>query len=52
MKQFWKREDGAIILIVALGMTVFLGCLALVVDMGSLYVEKSRLQKIDRKSVV
>ncbi|WP_428911921.1 pilus assembly protein TadG-related protein [Niallia sp. Krafla_26] len=46
MKAFSKNEDGAVIVLVALSMTVFIGFLALVIDMGSLYLEKNRLQKI------
>jgi hypothetical protein len=46
MKTFIKKEDGAAIVIVAFSMTIFVGFLALVLDMGSLYLEKSRLQKI------
>lgn len=46
MKAFHKNEDGTVIVLVALFMTVFIGFLALVVDVGSMYLEKSRLQKI------
>ncbi|MDG5788471.1 pilus assembly protein TadG-related protein [Evansella sp. AB-P1] len=45
MKKFKKDEKGAVLVLVALFMTVVLGMLALVVDAGSLYLEKSRLQK-------
>ncbi|WP_157842663.1 MULTISPECIES: TadE/TadG family type IV pilus assembly protein [Bacillus] len=46
MKKIWKQEDGAVIVLVALFMTILLGCVGLVVDMGSIYLEKNRLQKM------
>ncbi|MDQ0255748.1 hypothetical protein J2S74_003130 [Evansella vedderi] len=45
MKKLIKNERGAVIVLVAFYMTVVIGLLALVVDAGSLYLEKSRLQK-------
>ena len=39
-----SREDGAVFIVAALMMTVLLGFSALVIDMGSLYLEKSSLQ--------
>ncbi len=45
MRPFLRDEKGTVILLVALGMTVFLGLLALVIDGGQLYFEKSKLQK-------
>jgi Flp pilus assembly protein TadG len=39
-----RREDGAVLVVVALTMAVLLGFSALVIDMGALYLEKSRLQ--------
>ncbi|MBU9711583.1 TadE/TadG family type IV pilus assembly protein [Evansella tamaricis] len=45
-KSFLKNEDGSVIVIVAFCMSIFIACTALVVDFGSLYLEKSRLQKI------
>jgi Flp pilus assembly protein TadG len=46
MKKFFLNEDGAVIVLVALGMTVFIALTALVIDFGSLYLEKNRLQKV------
>ncbi len=46
MKQFLIKEDGAVVILVAFAMAVFIGMTALVLDFGSLYLEKSRLQKI------
>lgn len=40
-----KNESGAVAIIVAVGMVMFLGFTALVIDGGRLYIEKSRLQK-------
>ncbi|MGE6487442.1 pilus assembly protein TadG-related protein [Paenisporosarcina sp. NPDC076898] len=40
-----KDESGMALLIVALSMFMLIGFIALVVDIGGLYVEKSRLQK-------
>lgn len=40
-----KNEQGAVIVLVAIYMTIVMGLLALVIDAGSLYLEKSRLQK-------
>jgi Flp pilus assembly protein TadG len=45
MKRIFN-EDGAAAVLVVFGMTVFIGIIALVLDMGSLYLEKNRLQKI------
>ncbi|WP_071394553.1 pilus assembly protein TadG-related protein [Bacillus tuaregi] len=45
MKAFLRNEAGQVMVFVAILMTVFIGFLALVVDFGSLYLEKSRLQK-------
>ncbi|WP_180994376.1 pilus assembly protein TadG-related protein [Bacillus sp. Marseille-P3661] len=46
MKPFLKQQEGAVIVLVALMMSIFVGFLALVMDMGSIYLEKNRLQKI------
>ncbi|OIJ11055.1 hypothetical protein BKP37_16730 [Anaerobacillus alkalilacustris] len=46
MKTFLKEESGSVIILVVLCMTVFIGSIAFVIDMGSLYLEKNRLQKI------
>jgi hypothetical protein len=46
MKKFLKNEEGAVMILVAIGMTVFIALLALVLDMGSAYLEKNRMQKI------
>lgn len=40
-----KEQDGAVIVLVALLMVVLLSISALVVDVGALYLEKSRVQK-------
>ncbi|MCL7746730.1 pilus assembly protein TadG-related protein [Halalkalibacter alkaliphilus] len=52
MKRFLKQEEGAVIVLVALCMTMFIGFMALVIDMGSLYLEKSRLQKMADAAVL
>jgi hypothetical protein len=46
MKSFIRRQEGQIIILVALLISIFMGATALVVDIGSLYLEKNRLQKI------
>lgn len=46
MKNFLKKEDGMVLVVVVFMMTAFLAVLALVLDAGSMYLEKSRLQKI------
>lgn len=46
MKAFIENEKGTIIVLVAVIMSVLIGFMALVVDAGSLYLEKNRLQKI------
>lgn len=38
-----KQESGSILVIVVVGMTVFLGLLGLVVDVGNIYIQKARL---------
>lgn len=38
-----KEESGAILVIAAVGITVFLGFLGLVVDVGNIYIQKARL---------
>ncbi|MFC4767937.1 TadE/TadG family type IV pilus assembly protein [Effusibacillus consociatus] len=45
LDQLKKNEKGAVILLVAAGMTVFFGLTALVIDGGNLYLERARLQK-------
>ena len=52
MMKILKQETGAVIVLVALMMTVFLGSLALVIDVGSLYLEKNRLQKMADAAVL
>ena len=44
MKSFFKKENGAAAVFVALGMTMLLGCAALAVDLGASYHAKVRLQ--------
>ncbi|MBU9721317.1 MULTISPECIES: pilus assembly protein TadG-related protein [Bacillaceae] len=46
MKNLLKKEDGAVIILVAFSMSIFIAMLALVIDFGSLYLEKNRMQKI------
>lgn len=46
MKTFLKKEDGVVLVVVVFLMTAFLAVLALVLDAGSIYLEKNRLQKI------
>lgn len=46
MMKLFKKEDGATIVLVAIMMSVFLGLLALVVDVGNLYLEKAKIQKV------
>ncbi|MGO4886403.1 pilus assembly protein TadG-related protein [Anaerobacillus sp. MEB173] len=46
LNNFLKKEDGAVIVLVAFSMSIFIGFMALVLDAGSLYLEKNRLQKI------
>lgn len=46
MKSFIRRQEGQIIILVALLISISMGATALVVDIGSLYLEKNRLQKI------
>lgn len=47
MKEFIKNENGGqVTIVVALAMTIFIAMLAFVVDFGSFYLEKNRLQKI------
>lgn len=46
MNRLIKEETGAVIIIVALVMVVFLGISALVIDGGMLYMEKQKLQDI------
>ncbi|MEH7381310.1 pilus assembly protein TadG-related protein [Bacillus sp. JJ1533] len=44
--KFFKKEDGATIVLIAIMMSVFLGLLALVADVGNLYLEKAKIQKV------
>jgi len=41
-----KDEDGAVIVIVALALVILLGCMALVVDAGVMYVNRSNMQNV------
>jgi Flp pilus assembly protein TadG/cytoskeletal protein CcmA (bactofilin family) len=41
-----KDDDGAVMVIVALALVVLLGCMALVVDAGVMYVTKSNMQNV------
>jgi hypothetical protein len=46
MNRFFQKEDGQVIVLVAIMMTVLLGMTALVIDGGGLYLEKLRIQKV------
>ncbi|MCU9613531.1 Tad domain-containing protein [Caldibacillus lycopersici] len=46
MKSILQREDGAITLLTVFAMVVMLALMALVIDIGSLYLEKSKMQNI------
>ncbi len=46
LKRLFKEEDGAVVVIVALALVVLLGCMALVVDAGVMYVNKAHLQNV------
>lgn len=46
MRKFFKKEDGAVLMLFALLMPVVLGCAAMVVDFGIQYGSKVRLQNI------
>ncbi|QHS22503.1 pilus assembly protein [Virgibacillus sp. MSP4-1] len=46
MRNFRKREDGAVMVLVALAMSAFLAMVALVLDGGHFYLEKNRLQNM------
>ncbi|WP_458413551.1 pilus assembly protein TadG-related protein [Schinkia sp. CFF1] len=52
MKAFFKNEDGEVLVLVVLFLTIFVAFLALVIDAGSIYLEKSRLQKIADAAVL
>lgn len=41
-----KDEDGAVMVIVALALVILLGCMALVVDAGVMYVNRSNMQNV------
>lgn len=45
LKKFYKKEEGSILVLVALLMTVLIGMSALVLDLGLAYTYKSNLQK-------
>lgn len=44
MKKFLREETGSVLIIVVVGMVIFLGITALVLDNGMEYITKSRLQ--------
>lgn len=46
IRRLFKEEDGAVVVIVALALVVLLGCMAMVVDAGVLYVNKAHLQNV------
>ena len=41
---FWKNEEGSVIVIVAIIFTVLLGCIGLSLDVGNLYLVRTRMQ--------
>lgn len=43
LKKFWVEEKGSIMIILTIGLTAFLGFVALVTDVGLLYFNKSKL---------
>lgn len=43
LRSLIKREDGTVVVLVAIGITVFLGFTAMVADAGMLYMERSKL---------
>ncbi len=45
MKKRWQREKGVSLVIVAAGLTAFIGFLALVIDLGMLYAARGDAQK-------
>lgn len=52
MKRLIKNENGAVTIITVFAMVGFAALLALVLDMGSLYLEKTRMQKIADAAVL
>lgn len=46
LKKLWKKEDGQALVLAALLLATLLGFAALVIDVGSLQVEKQRLQTV------
>lgn len=46
IRRLFKDEDGAVVVIVALALVVLLGCMALVVDAGVMYVNRSNMQNV------
>lgn len=44
LQRFFKKEDGAVMIIAALGLVAFLSVVSLVTDMGLKYHQKSKLQ--------
>ncbi|HET7560730.1 MAG TPA: pilus assembly protein TadG-related protein [Limnochordia bacterium] len=44
MRQWLRREEGSIIPLIALSLTVIMGFAALTVDMGAMYLERERAQ--------
>ena len=45
MSSRWKSEQGVSVIIVAAGLTAFLGFLALVIDLGMLYAARGDAHK-------
>lgn len=50
--RLFKKQDGSTIVLVAIMLSVFLGILALVVDVGNLYLEKAKIQKVADAAVL
>lgn len=46
IQRLFKEEDGAVVVIVALALVILLGCMALVVDAGVMYVNRSNMQNV------
>ena len=44
LQRFFKKEDGAVMIIAAFGLVAFLSVVSLVTDMGLKYHQKSKLQ--------
>ncbi|MCZ8521588.1 MULTISPECIES: Tad domain-containing protein [Paenibacillus] len=52
MKRFLEGQEGSALVLVALALSVLLGATGLVIDGGTVYVQKSRLQKAANAAVL